>query len=165
MRRYIKIGICIVLALLVIGFIFTNSAQPTAKSTKASLNVTEKIETLIEKSGLFDTRETNTVNPRYVRKAAHAVEFFTLGAMLFLMTILVHETLRFQNIWNILSASLFVAVADESVQILSERGPKVQDILLDFCSAAAAILLCALVYYGIRAVFRYARCHEKKKRG
>ena len=162
MRRHIKIGICIVLALLVIGFIFTNSAQPTAKSTKASLNVTARIETLIEKSGLLDTQETNMVNPRYVRKAAHAVEFFTLGAILFLMMILVHEKLRFQNIWNILSISLFVAVTDESVQILSERGPRVQDVLLDFCGAAAAIFLCALVYYGIRAVFRFIRCHERK---
>lgn len=165
MRRYIKIGICIVLALLVIGFIFTNSAQPTAASTKVSLDVTEKIETVVAQSGLQDTQEPTTLKPFYVRKAAHVVEFFALGATLFLTAIILHEKLRLQTIWNILSASLFVAVADESVQILSERGPKVQDVLLDFCSAAAAILLCALVYFGIRAVFRFARRHEKKKRG
>lgn len=151
------------LVLAVIGFIFTNSAQKTATSTKVSLDVTAKIETAVERSGLQDTTLSQNVSPRYVRKAAHAVEFFALGATLFLTAVILHKRLRFQLVWNILAVSLFVAVADESIQILSERGPRVQDVLLDFCGAVTAILLCALVYYGIRAIFRFAhRCAKKR---
>lgn len=163
MKRYIKVGICVMLALAVIGFIFTNSAQKTAESTKVSLDVTAKIETAVERSGLQDTTLSQNVSPRYVRKAAHAVEFFALGATLFLTAVILHKKLRFQAVWNILAVSLFVAVTDESIQILSERGPRVQDILLDFCGAAAAILLCGLVYYGIRAIFRFAHRRAQKR--
>lgn len=151
------------LVLSTVAIIFANSAQPTAASTKVSINVTEKIETVVEQSGLQDTQEPTTLNPLYVRKVAHVVEFFALGATLFLTAIILHEKLRFQTIWNILSISLLVAVTDESIQILSARGPRVQDVLLDFCGAAAAILLCGLVHYGIRVIFRFVPRRVQKR--
>lgn len=165
MKRCIKLGICTVLTLLMIAFIFWNSAQPTSASIQASVRVTEKVETVAEQSGIHDKVLSQRQATHYIRKAAHAIEFFALGALLFLSATVLHKTPRLQTIWNILSVSLLVAVTDEAIQIWSGRGPKVQDVLLDFCGATAAILLCSLVYYGIRAIFRTFRRRRLRLRG
>lgn len=162
MRQKTAKVFCMALVLLTVAFIFYNSAQPVASSDEASENVAEQIVSVLPSA------QDATQTPRgmrafvqQVRKAAHAVEFFALGAELSVLFYLLHKKLRVQTLWNTVSSALAIAVADESIQILSGRGPKVQDVLLDFCGALAATALCWLLFGMIYAVRR----RKKQKRG
>lgn len=154
MRNIWKQLLCLLLIGTTVLFIFYNSAQPVPASEKQSTNVAESIAQKPKED--FETPADWHTFVTHVRKAAHAVEFFALGlelSMLFLM--LRRKAHALQAVWNTLSVALTVAVADESIQILSGRGPKVQDVLLDFCGAVCAVLLVSAVYFTVRAVRMY----------
>ncbi len=147
MKHKISIAVCVLLIAVTVGFVFNNSSKPTAESQQASAVVAETIEEVAQKTNSNET-QTTLVSVRYLRKAAHAVEFFALGLELAAFSLLVgRRKYSFQKLWNVVSVSLLVAVADESIQILSGRGPKVQDVLLDFCGAAVGIALVLLLHY------------------
>lgn len=147
MKHKISIAVCVLLIVVTVGFVFNNSSKPTAESQQASAVVAETIEEVAQKTNSNET-QTTLVSVRYLRKAAHAVEFFALGLELAAFSLLVgRRKYSFQKLWNVVSVSLLVAVADESIQILSGRGPKVQDVLLDFCGAAVGIALVLLLHY------------------
>lgn len=147
MKHKISIAVCVLLIAVTVGFVFNNSSKPTAESQQASAVVAETIEEVAQKTNSNKT-QTTLVSVRYLRKAAHAVEFFALGLELAAFSLLVgRRKYSFQKLWNVVSVSLLVAVADESIQILSGRGPKVQDVLLDFCGAAVGIALVLLLHY------------------
>lgn len=147
MKHKISIAVCVFLIAVTVGFVFNNSSKPTAESQQASAVVAETIEEVAQKTNSNET-QTTLVSVRYLRKAAHAVEFFALGLEIAAFSLLVgRRKYSFQKLWNVVSVSLLVAVADESIQILSGRGPKVQDVLLDFCGAAVGIALVLLLHY------------------
>lgn len=147
MKHKISIAVCVLLIAVTVGFVFNNSSKPTAESQQASAVVAETIEEVAQKTNSNET-QTTLVSVRYLRKAAHAVEFFALGLELAAFSLLVgRRKYSVQKLWNVFSVSLLVAVADESIQILSGRGPKVQDVLLDFCGAAVGIALVLLLHY------------------
>ena len=147
MKHKISIAACVLLLAVTVGFVFNNSAKPTAESQQASAAVANKIEQIVQKTDTGGTK-TELVSVNYLRKAAHAVEFFALGLELAVFSLLVgRRKYSFQKLWNVLSVALFVAVADESIQILSGRGPKVRDVLIDFCGAAIGIVLTLLLHY------------------
>ena len=136
MRKYVKQGVCLLLILLTVGFIFHNSAQPVKASNEQSAKVAETIGGKPKEE--YEKPADWRAFVSHVRKAAHAVEFFAQKSALP------------QAVWNVLSCALAVAVADESIQILSGRGPKVQDVLLDFCGAAAATAVALLIFGAVR---------------
>lgn len=149
MYKYVKQGVCLFLILLTVAFIFFNSAQPVEASKERSANVAEFLTPTPknEYEQPADWREFVA----HVRKSAHAIEFFVLGTELSVLFFVLLPNRRWpQAIWNTVSTALAVAVADESIQILSGRGPKVQDVLLDFCGASAAaavvLLFCGAVH-------------------
>lgn len=149
MRKYVKQGVCLLLILLTVGFIFYNSAQPVKASNEQSTKVAETIGGKPKEE--YEKPADWRAFVSHVRKAAHAVEFFALGLELSLLFLwAVRKGALPQAVWNVLSCALAVAVADESIQILSGRGPKVQDVLLDFCGAAAATAAALLVFGAVR---------------
>lgn len=147
MKHKFSIAICVVLIALTVGFVFHNSAKPTAESQQASEVVAETIENIAQKTDTGETKVSST-SVQYIRKAAHAVEFFALGLELSAFSLLVgRRKYNFQKFWNVLSVSLAVAVADESIQIFSGRGPAVRDVLIDLGGAAIGIVLTLLVHW------------------
>ncbi len=150
MKRKIGIGIFLVCIVLTVAFIFYNSAQPVPESQKASASVAETIVSVAPNGGASLDSWTSFVN--HIRKAAHAVEFFVLGTEFSLLFFLFLQKRNLQNVWNVLSLVLCTAVADESIQILSGRGPRVQDVLLDFSGGAVALTLFMLIFLIVRAV-------------
>lgn len=147
MRNTVKQSLCVFLIAATLFFIFYNSAQKVPDSKQASASVAAVISSVATDNG---TKEPSTISAfllEYVRKAAHAVEFFVLGAELAVwLVVLRTKRITAQAVWNTLSSILLFAVTDESIQILSGRGPRVQDVLLDFAGGAAAVLLVLLVY-------------------
>ena len=106
---------CVGLVLLTVAFIFYKSAQPVASSDEASENVAEQIVSVLP-SVQSATQTTRSMRAfvQQVRKAAHAVEFFALGAELSVLFYLLQKRLHIQTLWNTISTALAIAVADES---------------------------------------------------
>ncbi len=88
----------------------------------------------------------------YVRKIAHFLEYGLLGVEAVIATIL-YRRLQLQGLINCFCLGLFVAVSDESIQIVSGRGSMVQDILLDLCG----FLCFAGIALGLTLMFRKKR--------
>ena len=113
---------------LIVAFIWGNSLLPQAQSRLESdfvLRVLRRI---------FGTHLDQATASHLVRKAAHFTEYALLGGRRGL-----------QPTVNVLSLSLAVAVLDESLQLFSDRGAMVTDILLDFSGAVCGVLAFLLV--------------------
>ena len=158
MYKYAKQGVCLFLILLTVGFIFFNSAQPVEASKERSANVAEILTPTPKEE--YEQPADWRAFVAHVRKSAHAIEFFGLGLELVVLFFWAFPNKRIaQAVWNTVSVALTVAVADESIQILSGRGPKVQDVLLDFCGAVAAAAVSLLVF-GIVHLYRKRRTEQ-----
>ncbi len=143
MKKTLPRVICIILIFITVIFIFYNSAQPVKKSSETSSNVAQSISP-IEKEE-YETPKDWRIFVNLVRKGAHVAEFFVLGTEVSVLVLFLYGKRTIQALLNMSSFCLAVAVADESIQILSKRGPLVQDVLLDFFSAETVILFCFLI--------------------
>ena len=108
-----------------LSFIFGNSLLPKGESANVSNGVQGVIEAIVgEDSPVAEFfRE-------YLRKIAHVTEFALLAIEVTLLRFLYDKRSRSAFIHS-LSFGLFVAVTDESLQILSDRGPLISDVLID----------------------------------
>ena len=138
-RRLIIISVLLV---LVTVFIWGNSALPREKSSKFSSGFGVWL------ASLFGLEEL----PFDVRKAAHFCEYAAFGFLISVFAIL-RKRLTPVYLFCYISIGLFVAVADESIQILSRRGPMIADVLLDF----AGFLLGFGMFFLLRRIFRPKR--------
>ena len=125
----------IVLIILVLAFIWGNSCLPVSFSQQESGFVYDLLRPLLEP--LFGE---GFVSHNLVRKLAHFLEFFALGALV---------SLLFPRQWRKLPLSanlcLLAALPDETIQIFSDRGDQVPDVWLDFGGAITGILLLFLL--------------------
>ena len=136
----LKIILLLLLALTLI-FIWTNSMQSRGESTKRSSEVLEAIAEILEPVGI----EVDTTDDHLIRKLAHFAEFFLLGTELSALCLL-YGMCSAQGFVNSLSAGLAAAVTDETIQIFSNRGSSVADVLLDFSGVLAAAAAVWLIY-------------------
>ena len=122
-------------------FIWINSLMDEDASADESRAVLEAVATVVETvSGV----EMDTTDDLWLRKTAHFCEFALLGAELALL-ILPRSKKSFQGVCNCLFPGLLVAVCDESLQLLSNRGSQLPDVLLDFSGVITAVLLVTLL--------------------
>ena len=135
-KKNISFYIVLILLLLTLSFIFYNSLQPAAESSQKSEGVLNQVKPIFE----FVLGKGN-VTDHIIRKTAHFIEFFLLGSELILLPVLHSKKIRFQIFINCLFAGLSTAVIDEALQMLTDRGPRVEDILLDFCGALTGIII------------------------
>lgn len=132
------------LVVLTIAFIWSNSFQSVPESQADSLSVVEAIEPLL-KLGSGGTK----MDVERFRKVAHFAEFWLLGLELALLLIALRKV-SLQNAVNCLFASLVVAVVDETIQVFSDRGSRVTDVLLDYSGAVTGLLAAFLVYWLVK---------------
>lgn len=136
-----NIIILTILIIATIAFIWSNSLQSIPESQERSLGIMGKITPVLE---VFVGK--GNVTDHLVRKLAHFIEFGTLGCELALLAVL-RKRVHFQPVVNCLFAVLSVAVIDEAIQIFSNRGSQVQDVLLDFAGAVTGILFIILIHW------------------
>ena len=135
-------AILIVLIIFTIGFIWSNSLKPVHQSNIQSHAVAEKIESITTPND-----STKQQNPfiknliQNIRKTAHITEFMALGIELSVLSILMNKKNKIQQIWNVFSVGIIIAVVDEALQIISHRGPVVKDILIDSLGLLIGTLL------------------------
>jgi len=139
-KRRLTLVIYAVLIGAALAFIWGNSLESIPVSREKSLGILKLVSPLIE---LFVGK--GNVTDHLVRKLAHFCEYGFLGALLASFAV-ARRRAKLQSVANCLSFSLAVAVADEAIQILSNRGSQVSDVLLDFAGAAFGIMVALLAW-------------------
>lgn len=137
MKRRIQ-SILTFLLIVTIAFIWGNSIGSAPKSHSESRKALEYVKPILE-----PVVGAGKVTDHLVRKIAHFAEFGALGCELAAL-LTVRRRVSLQGVANCLFAGLSVAVIDETIQIFSNRGSQVQDVLLDFagvCTGLAFILV------------------------
>jgi len=132
------------LVALTLAFIWGNSLLSMQASDQVSTGFLAYIRPLLE---LFVG--TGNVTDHLVRKLAHFTEYAALGGELAALAAL-DEHLSWQGLANCLSAGLAVAVTDESIQLLSQRGSALTDVLLDFSGAVTGVAVAWAIAAAIR---------------
>lgn len=139
-RKAYSTALAVLCALTAI-FIWSNSLFSREGSQGQSRAVMEALEPVIE---FVTGQDVDPEDDHFVRKLAHFLEFGLLGAELTLLAYL-RKRLSLQSLCNCLSVGLAVAVTDEALQLLSDRGSQVQDVLLDLCGVCTALALTAAI--------------------
>ena len=133
--------VLVLLLVLTLAFIWGNSLLPRTESQEISRGLLAELCAVLENVGLH----IDPQNDHWLRKLAHFGEFGMLGAELGLLLCL-NRRQSVQGFVNCAFAGLAVAVTDEALQLISNRGSQVQDILLDFAGFLAGLLLWALLW-------------------
>lgn len=128
------------LVLLTLAFIWGNSLLPRTESQEISRGLLAELCAALEHVGMH----LDSQNDQWLRKLAHFGEFGMLGAELGLLLCL-NRRQSVQGFVNCAFAGLAVAVTDEALQLISNRGSQVQDVLLDFAGFLTGLLLCGLL--------------------
>ena len=133
--------VLVLLLVLTLAFIWGNSLLPRTESQEISRGLLAELCAALEHVGMH----LDPQNEHWLRKLAHFGEFGLLGAELCTLLFL-NRRARPQGFVNCAFAGLAVAVTDEALQLISNRGSQVQDVLLDFAGFLAGFLLCGLVW-------------------
>lgn len=133
--------VLVLLLALTLAFIWGNSLLPRTESQEISRGLLAELCAALETVGLH----IDPQNDHWLRKLAHFGEFALLGAELCALLFL-NRRARPQGFVNCAFAGLAVAVTDEALQLISNRGSQVQDVLLDFAGFLTGLLLCGLVW-------------------
>ena len=134
--------ISLVVSLLIVAFIFTNSACPAEESGDLSGGLLGFINSVIAFFGIDWQMPHNLL-----RKIAHFVEFLGLGTS-FLITAATFTKKIALHLTKPLFAALSVAVIDEMIQsFFPGRSSQVSDVLLDFFGAFCGVMISLLIIY------------------
>lgn len=123
-------------SLLVLIFIFSNSMEDTPTSKSKSDAVYALIAPVLDE--VFGVQITRNM----IRKTAHIVEFGVLGLMTSYIFLTFCKKSRYgMPLLGTLFIGLLAALADETIQIYTERGAQVTDVWIDFIGVVIGALL------------------------
>lgn len=151
-----KIGLIIslILTALTLAFIWGSSMLPKTQSANQSRGVFEALKGVLD--GIFGV---GVITEEILRKLAHGGEFALLGVEICLVWLFLAR-FSARTLHEICFLGLFVAVADEGIQILSKRGPLVTDILIDF----GGVIVATLIFFGVWILIKSIKNKRKKER-
>lgn len=136
---YILLAIC----LFFTGFIWFNSTQDKPTSKERSERVMEAARPYIAHIIGSDNYNINTV-----RKAAHCIEYFTLSILVSITLLLAKiNCSKLKKFFITMIYCLLIASIDETIQLFSNRGAQISDVLLDFTASLIAALILSLICF------------------
>ena len=147
-KRKIFVLIISVLIALTLAFIWGNSCLPKAQSAESSSEAQGIIQTVLD--NVFG-EDTVYVDEFHIRKLAHFAEFFALGAEFALLIIALNKE-NYKSYLTLLPIGLFVGAVDESIQVFSDRGAAVLDVLIDFSGYLTAVAVFVIIFAVRKAV-------------
>ena len=150
-KRIAAIIIDSILIILTLVFIFGNSLKNVEESTDDSKGVTEIVEKLPPVHyAIADNKLQKGEIEGFLRSLAHAFEFALLGAEFMLLLLLAGLKPLSLSVYLPFFICLILGVADESLQMLTDRAAEVVDVIKDF----AGSLLGGLTVLGIYGLIR-----------
>ena len=130
-----------ILTVLMVAFIWGNSIQTRDQSSGQSLSVLAWLKPLLDPSGRIDDELFHIL----IRKTAHFAEFAALGLCVGGFTVNLGRLQGRRYISLPMLMTLGVAVMDEFIQIFSNRGSMVGDIVLDYCGGLTGLAVIAVI--------------------
>ncbi len=151
MSRLIKIAIMILVIILTVTFIFSNSVDDKSESNKKSDGIVKVIKPPADEiSKKITGSEIDKKDfTKYTRKTAHFIEFMILGIELMILMLLIEKAFS-KLIFMPLFIGLLVACTDEFIQSFSGRSDMVSDVLLDFAGCFTGIVITAIIFCFIK---------------
>ena len=131
--KAIKI-ILIALIVLIIAFIWSNSIRSRVESEAQSGAVKNVVENFLTSGGSKPASMGAEWIIGNIRKLAHFAEYFALSLFLSAYALIFGKAMRAKVLVVLISAP--VAAIDETIQIFSNRGAALSDVLLDISGAA-----------------------------
>lgn len=131
--------IYVIYLILLISFIFFNSALNREASSEQSGRVLRFINSFFESVGI-----PIRVSSLFVRKTAHFIEYFVLGAS-FKYFFALFRNISIKNAVYSSYCSTLVAMADETIQYFSGRGSMLLDVWLDSFAAFISVIIFYLI--------------------
>ena len=139
-KKLVVLTISIVLALLCVIFIFSNSLKDSTESAEQSSSVYELVNSVTSLFGF-------TISHALVRNLAHLAEFALLGIFTALISAAVfgysHSSTKLQAAKKLIPAAalcIAISIVDELLQFSSVgRAPQISDALLDVLGAIIGI--------------------------
>ena len=174
--RYVIIALCIAFFVVVnMVIIFSLSAESREESSERSTGVTTFVVKLLyaDYDDMSYNEQLEAVEDahRYVRKAAHFLEyallgFLTSGLLLFLRRYMYRHKIDHWKTWFYPAEFCFLyAVTDEVHQIFSNRGSSAKDVLIDTAGAICGILLIQLIVLTVSAIRKGITRRKDRKKG
>lgn len=121
-------------------FIFSNSLANAEESGETSQGVVDIIEEIIRR--VIPDFE---ISDHFVRKLAHFIEFFILGAVFTLSYYIVIRDFKYHISLSLLFG-LLVSLIDETLQLFSlGRAAMVKDVWLDFSAVVTSVVCFAII--------------------
>lgn len=137
----IRIGFYALASVLTAGFIFYNSIQSPAESGEISGRLAALLQNYLDPNGVIGPETFHGL----IRKAAHFLEFALLGLFVggFSGNLGKLRLRRYVALPMLLTLS--TAVADELLQLFTQRGSSVADVALDYAGALFGLGFMALL--------------------
>lgn len=130
----------IIAAILVTIFIFSNSMQDAASSTKQSDVIVDTLISTVESVGVTANRSETE---HLVRKCAHILEFAVQG----LFITLCFDVPFKKRLYRVLPTGFLTACTDEFIQLFSNgRAAMIQDVFIDTAGCLAGFLAIWFIY-------------------
>jgi len=129
--------ICRVLLIAALLFVFVHSMMPVSVSSQESAWFAARFINPVFRR-LFHTELTDNL----IRKFAHLIEYTAVGALLCGATAF--------SVPKTMICGLIAAFLDETLQILSGRGPMIEDVWLDLVGVAFGYAIFWLLFRGWR---------------
>lgn len=143
--RKIVLILLLLFVLATVIFIFANSLRSPEESTSDSDSFGDFVATIIPPE-----TELGDFVLEYIRKIAHFSEYGLLGIEIALIIVLyLKRPWRYALIS--LPSVIALAVVDESLQYISERGPSISDVWIDF----GGFLFFSLLTYAAALLIRF----------
>ena len=142
-KAQIKLLVYLILAVIVVGFIFSNSLKDREASSKMSTGFVDILRPILDP---FNKMTEETFHG-LVRKLAHGFEFAVLGVCSGGLMWCVAEMRGRYHISTAILFPLVIALADEFIQSFNDRSSEVRDVLIDFCGALVGLAVVSLIEY------------------
>jgi len=138
-KRIVLLSIVSILLVLTLSFIWGNSFVSMENSASESGKVYATLKPFFD--FVFGK---DVITHNFCRKLAHATEFMVLAFEIAgIYAVLNRYNVRYLET---VSYGLFVAVIDESIQLISNRGSQVKDVLIDYFGYIVGIVCSYLLY-------------------
>ncbi|NLC32399.1 MAG: VanZ family protein [Clostridiales bacterium] len=144
LKRRLSAFLFMLLILLTIAFIWSNSLQNSQESLKRSDFVVELIEPVILAIPVPKWHSPDMMS-FITRKLGHFSEFFLLGIELMILKFLLEPAVKIK-FWHLIIFASLIALTDEGIQLTNGRGAMLQDVILDSFGALTGIGVVSGIY-------------------
>lgn len=143
MKKKVTIFVLFIALILIVGFIFSNSAKFRNESTQQSVQILSVV--LNKFAPEADAVQKNIIH-NLIRKSAHVIEYMSLGIMLALISRQFENINKRKYICFPLFIGLSVGVIDEFIQSFNDRSAEVQDVIIDFSGVFVGVALVMIIF-------------------